>query len=56
MGSAEFSIPIDEDEGFSDTMTPENAIPQHLQVIGPRPALHSIGNLQNCSAVRQLFD
>ena len=47
-GSSENPITIDEDEGFSETMTPP-AVQQPLQ---PRHALHSIENLQNS---RQLF-
>ena len=37
MGSAENSIIIDEDAGFSETMTP--AAPQQLPAMAPRPAL-----------------
>ena len=44
-GSAENPITIEEDEGFSETMTPP--APQQT-----RPALRSIENLQNS---RQLF-
>ena len=51
-GSVENPITIDEDEGFSETMTPP--VPQ--QLLQPRPALRSIENLQNSSAARQLFD
>ena len=51
-GSVENPITIDEDEGFSETMTPP--VPQ--QPLQPRPALRSIENLQNSSAARQLFD
>ena len=51
-GSAENLITIDEDEGFSETMTP----PAPQQPLQPRPALRSIENLQNSSAARQLFD
>ena len=47
-GSAENTITIDEDEGFSETMIPP-ALQQPLQA---RPALRSIENLQNS---RQLF-
>ena len=47
-GSAENTITIDADEGFSETMTPP-ALQQPLQA---RPALRSIENLQNS---RQLF-
>ena len=45
---------IDEDEGFSETMTPP--VPQHSPAMEPRPALRSIENLQNSSAARQYFD
>ena len=51
-GSVENPITIDEDEGFSETMTPP--VPQ--QPLQPRPALRSIENLQNSSAARQYFD
>ena len=52
-------ITIDEDERFSETMTPP--VRPALRSIGPRPAeprpaLRSIENLQNYSAARQLFD
>ena len=53
-GSAENPITIDEDEGFSETMTPP--APQKPPAMEPRPALRSIENLQNSSAARQLFD
>ena len=52
MGSAKNSITIDEDEGFTETMTP----PAPQQPLQPHPALHSIENLQNSSAARLLFD
>ena len=55
-GSAGNSITIDEDEGFSDTMTPQNTPPQQPPAMEPLPALRSIQNLQNSSAARQLFD
>ena len=55
-GSAENPITIDEDEGFSETMTPQNTPPQQPPAMEPRPALRSIENLQNSSAARQLFD
>ena len=55
-GSVENSITIDEDEGFSETMTPQNTPPQQPSAMEPRPALRSIENLQNSSAARQLFD
>ena len=53
-GSAENPITIDEDEGFSETMTP--SVPQQPPAMEPRPALRSIGNLQNSSAAGQLID
>ena len=55
-GSVENPITIDEDEGFSETMTPQNTPPQQPPAIESRPALRSIENLQNSSAARQLFD
>ena len=55
-GSVENPITIDEDEGFSKTMTPQNTLPQQPLAMEPRPALRSIENLQNSSAARQLFD
>ena len=55
-GSVENPITIDEDEGFSETMTPQNAPPQQPPAMEPRSALRSIENLQNSSAARQLFD
>ena len=55
-GSAENPITIDEDEGFSETMTPQNTPPQQPPAMEPRLALRSIENLQNSSAGRQLFD
>ena len=55
-GSAENPITIDEDEGFSETMTPQITPPQHPPAMEPRPALRSIANLHNSSAARQLFD
>ena len=55
-GSAENPITIDEDDGFSEIMTPQNT-PLHLPpAMEPRPALRSIENLQNSSAAPQLFD
>ena len=48
-GSAGNPITIDEDECFSETMTP----PAPQQPLQPRPALRSIENLQKS---RQLFD
>ena len=44
-GSAENTITIDEDEGFSETMTPQNTPPQQPPAMEPRLALHSIENL-----------
>ena len=55
-GSAESLIKIDEDEGFSETMTPQNTPPQQLPAMEPRPALRAIENLQNSTAARKLFD
>ena len=55
-GSVENPITIDEDEGCSETMTPQNTPPQQPPAMEPRPALRSIENLQNSSAARQLFD
>ena len=55
-GSAKNPITIDEDEGFSETMTSQNTPPQQPPEMEPRPALRSIENLQNSSAARQLFD
>ena len=51
IGSVETPITIDEDEGFSETMTPK----LHNNHCKPRPTLRSIENLQNSSAARQLF-
>ena len=55
-GSAENSITIDEDEGFSETMTPQNTPSHQSPAMEPRLSLRSIENLQNSSVVRQLFD
>ena len=55
-GSAENPITINEDEGFSETMTPQKTPPQQPPAMEPRPALRSIENLQNFYAARQLFD
>ena len=55
-GSAKNPITIDEDEGFSETMTPQNTPPQQPPAMEPHPALRSIENLQNSFAARQLFD
>ena len=53
--SAENPMTIDEDEGFSETMTPQNTPPQQPAAMEPRSALRSIENLRNSSAARQLF-
>ena len=55
-GSAENPITIDEDEGFSETMTPKNSPPQQAAAVESRPVLRFIENLQNSSAARHLFD
>ena len=55
-GSAENPITIDEDEGFSEIMTLQNTPPQQPTAMESRPALHSVENLQNSFAARQLFD
>ena len=55
-GSVENPITIDEDEGFSKTMTPQNTPPRQPPATDTRPALCSIENLQNSSVARQLFD
>ena len=55
-GSAENPITIDEDEGFSETMTPQNTPPLQSPAMEPRSALRSIENLQNSSAAQQLID
>ena len=52
-GSAENPITIDEDELFSETMTPQNPPPQQPPAMEPRSALRSKENLQ---ISRQLFD
>ena len=52
MGSAENLIAIDKDQGFSEE-TPQNPPLQKPPVMGPRPALQSIENLQNS---RQRYD
>ena len=54
-GSVENPITIDEDEGFSEAMTPQNTPPPEPPAMEPRPALRSIENLQNTSAARHLF-
>ena len=48
--SAENPITLDEDEGFSETLTPQNTPPQQPPAMEPRPAQRSIANLQNSSA------
>ena len=55
-GSAENPIAIDEEEGFSETISLQNITRQQPPVMETRPALRSIENLQNSSAARQLFD
>ena len=55
-GSVENPITIDEDEGFSEKMTPQNTPPQQPPAMEPHSALLSIENLQNSSAAQQLFD
>ena len=55
-GLAENPITLDEDEGFSETMTPQNTPPKQPPAMEPLPALRSIEKLQNSSAARQLFD
>ena len=55
-GSAENRITIDEDEGFSETITPQKSPPQQPPAMEPRPALRSIENLQNSFAAQQLFN
>ena len=47
-GFVENLVSIDKDEDFSKSLTPQNS--------PPRPALRSIGNLQNTTAARELFD
>ena len=39
--SAENPITIDQDEGFSETMTPQNTPPQQPPAMEPRPALRT---------------
>ena len=51
-GPVENPITIEEDERFSEPRTPVSEPP----VMGERPALRSIENLQSSSAARQLFD
>ena len=55
-GSAENPILIDEDEGFSETMTLQNTPPQQPTAVETRPTLLSIENPQNSLAARLLFD
>ena len=54
--SAENRITTDEDESFSEKMTPQNTPTQQPTAMEPRAALGSIENLQNSSAARQLFE
>ena len=54
-GLAKKPITIDEDEGFSETLKPQNTPLQQPPAMEPRPALRSIENLQNSSAARELF-
>ena len=54
--SAKNPITIDEDEGFSESRTPQNSPPQQAASMEPLPAVRSIENLQKSSAARQLFD
>ena len=56
MASAKNPVTIDEDEGFSELMTPQKTPPQEPSAMKPRLALCSIENLQNSSAARRLFD
>ena len=56
MGSAENPITKDEDEGFSEIMTPQNTPLQQPPAMEHRPALPSLENLQNSSTARLLFD
>ena len=49
-------ITIEEDEGFSEPITPVSEPPRQPPAMEARPALRSIENLQNSSAARQLFD
>ena len=51
-GLAENPIPFDEDEGFEETMT--TSAPQQPRVLEVRPALRSVGYLQNLSTARQM--
>ena len=44
-GSAENILTIDADEGFSETMTPQNTPRQQPPAMETRPALRSIENL-----------
>ena len=54
-GSAENPIEIDEDEGFSETMTSQSTPQHNPPQRDPFPALRSIGNPQSFSAARQLL-
>ena len=49
-GSAENPITIDEGEGFSETMAPQNTPPHELPAMEPRPALRSLENFLNSSS------
>ena len=55
-GSAKNPITVDEDEGFSETVTLQNTPQQQPLAIEPGPAMRSTENRQNSSAARQLFD
>ena len=55
-GSVENPIIIDANEGFSETLTPQNTLPHQPPAMEPRLALRLIENLQNSSAARQFFD
>ena len=56
MESAENSITIDKNEGFSEKTTPQNTPPQQPPSMEPRSALRFVKNFENFSAVSQLFD
>ena len=47
---------IEEDEGFSEPRTRVSEPTRQPPLKEARPALHSIENLRNSSAARQLFD
>ena len=56
-GSVDNPIIMKEDEGFSELKTPASEPPTQPPLMGARPTLRSIENLQNFdSAARQLFD